>query len=119
MTVLCHVPVSLPTIAYRPRLPLWYSQLHEALCPSPGFLPLFPDVAPITAAQPAVPFLHRCLHACCPEIIDPAPDVDFYLLHHDPDISALTAGSQFLQFGLGLLQGLCVDSDINALPSLP
>ena len=119
MTILRHVPVGSPAIAHRPCLPLWYSQLHKALCSRLGFLPLFPDVASIAAAQPAVPFLHCFLHARYPEVAQPAPDVDLYLLHHDPDISALAAGSQFFQLGFGFLQGLCVRSNVNAILALP
>ena len=34
-------------------------------------------------------------------------------------ISALTAGSQFFQFGLGFLEGLCVYSNVDSILSLP
>ena len=119
MTILRHVPVGFSTIAYSPRLPLWYPQLHETFRSGSGSFPLLPDVAPESAAQPSVPFLHGCFHARYPEVAQPAPDVDLYLLHHDPDISALTAGSQFFQLGLGFLQGLCVRSNVDSILALP
>ena len=112
MAISCHMPVGFPAIAYRPRLPLWYAQLNETLCSLPGLLPLFPDIASEPSAQPFVPPLHRCLHTCNPEVTKPAPDVDLYLLHHESDISALTAGSQLFQLCLGFLQGLCMSPDV-------
>ena len=55
MTILCHVPVGFPAIAYSPRLPLWYPQLHEALCSHLGFLPLFSEVLPAVLSTRAMP----------------------------------------------------------------
>ena len=55
MTVLSHVPVGFPAIAYSPRLPLWYPQLHEALCSHLGFLPLFSEVLPGVLSTRAMP----------------------------------------------------------------
>ena len=55
MTILCHVPVGFPAIAYSPRLPLWYPQLHEALYSRLGFLPLFSEVLPGVLSTRAMP----------------------------------------------------------------
>ena len=80
---------------------------------------MFPYVHTKAAAKPSVPITHGRFHARYPEVAQPSPDVDFYILHHLSDISALTAGSQFFQFGLGFLQGLCVYSDVDPILSLP
>ena len=104
MAISGHVPVGFPEITYCPRLPFRYAQLNETLCSFPGFLPLFPDIAPEPSSQPFIPSLHRCFHTRDSEVTKPAPDVDLYLLHHYSDISTLTAGSQFFQLCLGFLQ---------------
>ena len=93
---------------------LRYAQLHEVADSRFRDFPLFPNVNTKSPSQPLVPSLHRCLHARYPEVAQPSPDVDLYILHHLPDIYALTAGSQFFQFGLGFLQGLCVYSDVGS-----
>ena len=76
---------------------------------------MLPDVYPESSSQPLIPSLHRVLHVCNPEVAQPTADVDFYVLHHLSDISALTAGSQFFQFGLGFLQGLCVGPNVYSI----
>ena len=81
MTILCHVPVSLSAITYRPCLPLWNPQLNQALCPLSRLLPLFPNVTSVSTAQPSIPFLHCCLYARYPEVTKPTPYIDVYLLH--------------------------------------
>ena len=112
-------PVPLLRVSIPVCLPLELPQFHQVLYSRPWILPLFPDVASESAMQPPVPFLHRCLHTRNSEVAQPAPDVDFYSLHHFSDISALTAGRQFFQLGLGFLQGLCVGSNVDTLRPLP
>ena len=118
-TAASNCPIPLLRVSIPVCLPLGHTQLHQVLYSRLRILPLFPDVAPESAAQPVVPFLHGCLHARYPEVAQPAPDVDLYLLHHDPDISALAAGSQLFQLGLGFLQGLCVCSNVVPILALP
>ena len=108
-------PIPLLRVSIPVCLPLGHPQFYQVLYSRPWILPLLPDIHPDSAAQPLVPSAHCCFHACYPEVAQPAPDVDLYLLHHGPDISALTAGSQFFQLGLGFLQGLCVRSNVGPI----
>ena len=119
MTILGYMPVGLPAITYCPRLPFRYSQLNETFRSLSRSLPLLLDIASMSSAQPVIPSLHRCLHARDLEVSKLAPDVDLYSLHHDPGISALTAGSQFFHLCLGFLQGLCMSPDIYVFSPLP
>jgi hypothetical protein len=76
-----------------------------------GFLPLYPDVAPETAAQPLVPAFQGILHPYDFKVAKPSLNIAFYLCHDHTDVSVLTAGSQPFERLLCFLQGLCVDTD--------
>ena len=88
-------PISLSRVPVPVSLPLGHSQFYKVLHSRSGELPLFPNIGAESSSQPFVPPLHCRLHTRNPEVAQPAPGVDFYVLHHDPDISALAAGSQF------------------------
>ena len=61
-------PISLAGIAVPIVLPFWHTKFHQVPDSRFRLLSLLPDVHPDPPAKPAVPFLHRFLHACDPSI---------------------------------------------------
>ena len=80
---------------------------------------VIPDVHSEPAAQPPVPLLHGILHIRYSEVAQPSAYVNLYFLHYHTHISALTAGSQFFQFGFSFLQGLRMSAYVYSVAPLP
>ena len=74
-------PISLSRVPVPVSLPLGHSQFYKVFHSRSGELPLFPNIGAEFSSQPFVPPLHCRLHTRNPEVAQPAPGVDFYVLH--------------------------------------
>ena len=110
-STLCNRPVPFSGIAVSVCLPRLHSKFNKVLYFGLRLLPLFPDIHPEPSSKPSVPLRHCALHTRDSEVSKPSGHIGLEILHNLPDVSALTAGSQFLELLLRFLQGFRVDSN--------
>ncbi len=120
-TTSCNRSISLPCIAVSVCLPRLHSMFYQVLNFSSWLLPLFlyflknAMYNSNSPAKPSVTVYHCLYYTRNSKVYKPACHEYFYVFHYYPDISALTAGSQYSQFLLCLIQGFCMSTNIISI----